>query len=56
MHINLYKTPFGDIAFPLKAMQIGRKYFKREPWMTVGLLNSSRYKAKFHFRKLKKPT
>ena len=53
--IDLYKTPF-DISFPLKAVEVGNINIKREPWMTAGLLNSSRYKSKLHVKKLCKPS
>ena len=53
--IDLYKKPF-DIAFPLKTIKISNRNIKREPWMTKGLLNSSRNKSKLLIKKLKKPT
>ena len=53
--IDLYKIPF-DKAFPMKSIKIGTRSIKREPWMTVGLMNSSRHKSKLHIQKLKKPT
>ena len=53
--IDLYKTSF-DTAFPLKTTTVKSRNMKREPWMTLGLLNSSRQKSKLYTRKLKKPT
>ena len=53
--IDLYKTPF-ETAFPLKTVKVRTRNIKREPWMTSGLLNSSRHKSKLHMKKLKKPT
>ena len=51
--INLYKQPF-DIAFPLRTIKVGSRHIKREPWMTAGLLNSSRHKSKLLLTKFKK--
>jgi hypothetical protein len=53
--IDLYKKTF-DTAFPLKTTMVKSRNIKREPWMTVGLLNSSRQKSKLYAKKLKKPT
>ena len=53
--IDSYKLPF-DKSFPLKAVCIGTRNSKREPWMTAGLLNSSRHKHKLFMKKLRKPT
>ena len=53
--IKLYKTSF-DSAFPLKAVKVRKKYIKREPWVTSGLLTSSLYKSKLLMKKLKNPT
>jgi len=39
--IDLYKKPF-DTAFPLKTAMAKSRNIKREPWMTVGLLNSAK--------------
>ena len=53
--INLYKQPF-DMAFPIRTIKVVSRNIKREPWMTAGLLNSSRHKSKLLLKKLKKPT
>ena len=47
---NIYKAAFNS-SFPLKIIQISKKYIKREPWMTTGLLNSSKMRAKLHTHK-----
>jgi hypothetical protein len=52
---NLYKHSF-DHSFPLRKFRIGQKAIKREPWMTSGLMISSRNKSKLYTKKLKKPT
>ena len=44
------------MEFPLRTIKVGSRNIKREPWMTAGLLNSSRHKAKLLWKKLKKPT
>ena len=40
-----YENAF-NIALPTKRIKLLRKYIKREPWMTQGLLNSSLNKSK----------
>jgi hypothetical protein len=45
-----------DIAFPLKIKKIPRKYLKKAPWITHGLINSSITKSKLLKIKLKYPT
>ena len=40
----------------MKTVKIKSRNIKREPWMTMGLLNSSKTKSKLHLKKLKKPT
>ncbi len=47
----LYKKAF-DQAFPLKLYKPNRKFIRREPWVTPGLLASSRSKAKLFHTKL----
>ena len=51
----LYKVAF-ERAFPLRKVELKKKYIKREPWITAGLLESSRNKAKLFTKKLKIPT
>jgi hypothetical protein len=53
--IQLYLTAF-DKSFPLRNVKSNKKIIKKEPWMTTGLLTSSRTKAKFLMKKLNKPT
>jgi hypothetical protein len=45
-----------DTAFPLKHVKIPKRYVKRLPWMTKGLIKSSTSKAKLLKKKLRKPT
>ena len=51
----IYKCAF-DKAFPLKSVKINKKYIKREPWVTSGLLTSSRTRKKLLSNKLRNPT
>ncbi len=53
--IDKYKTAF-EAAFPLRLIGLNKKYIKREPWVTPGLLTSLRHKAKLLAMKLKNPT
>ena len=53
--ITLYKNAF-DKSFPVKRMNIGRASLKREPWLTRGLLTSSKHKSKLLSKKIKTPT
>ena len=50
-----YKAAF-EVAFPLKSIKVNKKYIKREPWFTSGLLSSSRTRAKLLSKKLRDPT
>ena len=52
---NLYKQSFNR-SFPLRNLTISQKAIKREPWMTSGLVTSSRNKSKLYTKKLKTPT
>ena len=45
-----------DSAFPMKSVRITRKYTKRSPWISSGLLKSSITKMKLLKNKLKCPT
>jgi hypothetical protein len=47
---------FYEQSFPKKQTLISKKYIKREPWVTKGLLTSSINKAKLHKKKLSNPT
>jgi len=51
----LYKREF-DLSFPVTKKRIHKKYIKREPWISSGLLTSTRTKCKLLKMKLKKPT
>lgn len=53
--ITMYKEAF-EKAFPLVTKIENSKYTKREPWMTTGLLTSSRNKSKLFQKKLKNPS
>ena len=51
----IYKCAF-DKAFPWKSVKINKKFIKREPWLTSGLLTSSRTRKKLLSNKLRNPT
>jgi hypothetical protein len=54
-----FMSVFTDIfneAFPLLKTRFNKRYMKREPWVSTGLLTSSRHKAKLFKKKLSKPT
>ena len=53
--MNIYQTEFGK-AFPLVTARKKDKFTKREPWLTKGLLTSSRNKYRLFKNKLSKPT
>ena len=53
--ITLYKESFNK-AFPLVSIKTNKKFTKREPWMSTGLLTSLRTKSKLFKKKLKNPT
>lgn len=53
--ITLYKMAF-DKAFPIRNIKITKNHVKREPWITTGLMTSSRTKAKLFTKKLNKPS
>lgn len=50
-----YRNAFEQ-AFPLRAIKANKKFIKREPWVTSGLLTSSRTRAKLLAKKLSNPT
>jgi len=45
-----------NIACPLLTVKQSRKNTKKEPWMTAGLLISSKNKNKLMIKKIRKPT
>ena len=53
--ILLHKVAF-ERAFPMRKVKFNKKYIKREPWITAGLLESSINKTKLFTKKLKNPT
>ena len=53
--IKLYLTAF-EHCFPLRTIKANKKYIKKEPWMSPGLLTSARTKTRLFNRKLNKPT
>lgn len=53
--MNTYKE-YHDIAFPETNKTIPKKYLKRSPWISAGLIKSSITKAKLLVKKLKHPT
>ena len=52
--LDIYTSLFED-ACPLKQIRVKRKYIKREPWVTSGILTSSINKSKLLRKKLNKP-
>ena len=56
---NNFITKFQSIfenVFPLETKTTNRKYVRREPWVTKGLLISSQHKFKLFKNKINKPT
>jgi hypothetical protein len=53
--MSIYKTIFNE-TFPLLKTRFNKKYMKRDPWVSTGLLASARHKAKLFKKKLSKPT
>ena len=53
--IYIYDNAFNT-ALPTKRIKLTRRYVKREPWMTHGLLNASVNKYKLLRTKIRKPT
>ena len=53
--IKLYMISFVK-SFPLRISKTNKRYIKKEPWMTSGLLTSSRTKARLFTKKINKPT
>ena len=51
----LYHEAF-DKAFPLRNVTYKNKRIKREPWITTGIIKSSKTKSKLLAKKLKQPT
>jgi len=53
--MSIYKTIFNGTFYLLKTL-FNKKYMKRGPWVSTGLLASVRNKAKLFKKKLSKPT
>ena len=53
--MEIYTNAFNR-ACPVKSIKTPKKYIKREPWVTNGILTTSLIKSKLLKRKLKKPT
>ena len=53
--MEIYTNAFNQ-ACPVKSNKTPKKYIKREPWVTNGILTSSITKSKLLKKKLKKPT
>ena len=53
--MELYRMAF-EKAFPLRSVKVHKKYIKKDPWITSGLLTSSRQKAKLFSKKLNNPS
>ena len=52
--IIIYKSHF-EISCPVQHMKVKKKYIKREPWITSGILTSSLNKTKLLRKKLSRP-
>ena len=53
--LDIYDNAF-NLAIPTKIIKLNRRYIKREPWVTQGLLNRSITKLKLLRAKIKKPS
>ena len=53
--MEIYANAFNQ-ACPVKSIKTPKRYIKREPWVTNGILTSSLAKSKLLKKKLKKPT
>ena len=53
--IDTFKSTF-DKAFPVTKCKPNKKHIKKAPWITDGLLTSSRTKQNLLMKKLEKPT
>ena len=53
--MNIYTTSFKN-AFPIKKIKPNKKFIKREPWFSQGLLVSSRKRNKLLHNKISNPT
>jgi len=53
--MSIYKNVFNETIALLKT-RFNRKYMKREPWVSTGLLAFARNKAKLFKKNLSKPT
>ena len=55
LFISKYKSAF-NASFPLKTIKANKYYFKHEPWVTNGFLQSLKTKNKLYKQKLKDPS
>ncbi len=55
LFIDKYKASF-DIAFPLTQIKSCKRFIKREPWVSEGLLTSMRNRSRLLRKKLKQPS
>ena len=53
--MEIYTNAFNQ-ACPVKSIKTPKRYIKREPWVTNGILTSSLTTSKLLKKKLKKPT
>ena len=53
--LHIYKDAY-DKAFPLKNVKTSRRYIKRQPWITQGILNSSINKCRLLRAKIRNQT
>jgi len=53
--LNIYKKHY-ETAFPLKRITYTKKSIKYDPWITAGLIKSSKTKSKLLNKKLKDPS
>lgn len=55
LFLDIYKEIF-ETLFPIKTKQVGKRFVKKESWMTLGLLQSANNKHKLLKIKINKPT
>ncbi len=53
--MQLYKETF-NLSFPTKTIIQDKRYIKREPWITIGILTSMRHRTQLFTKKLNDPT
>ena len=56
LHNIIYKHAYIHKAFPLKNVKKSRRYIKRQPWITQGILNSSINKCRLLRAKIRNQT